>query len=364
MSDQPTYPDFPDVSGLPSYVKETASNRKLSNLLLSFLDFHITEEAYQDYVNSDFKMANLPETIADLKKYGYDVELPKSAAEYRDKVYPMIMEMHAKAGYWGVQIPVGGVYFDADGILTEESKALLKQQKQICEQAGLNISTVGGSWVADWTQCLKPHIEATSVLGAQYMYGPMSTPFLYFPDEVAGGGDSVVWAREQCKRFSQLLKEELGPYAAKHGVILCEEPLQRFERMPIRLREATELAEMTQINEFNIMIDMCHEYCDGEGPEKYKSYVDRLYAADSLHGAHISAVHRGKLYESWFNKQYFKDFFGPLFAHGFEDEISIETFDATDPVVAMAKVNREKFEHPIGVMINQLVYATYMLHDI
>jgi hypothetical protein len=134
--------------------------------------------------------------------------------------------------------------------------------------------------------------------------------------------------------------------------------------MPIRLREATELAEMTQINEFNIMIDMCHEYCDGEGPEKYKSYVDRLYAADSLHGAHISAVHRGKLYESWFNKQYFKDFFGPLFAHGFEDEISIETFDATDPVVAMAKVNREKFEHPIGVMINQLVYATYMLHDI
>ena len=364
MSDKPTYPDMPKIDSLPDYVKEISKKSKLTNLLLSFLDFHITEEAYSDYKATNFKMANLLETVADLKAYGYDVEVPETAEEYRTKVYPMIIEMHAKAGYWGIQVPVGGVLYDENGVLTEQGVAQLKAQRKILEDAGLHISCVGGCWVPDWTQCIKPHIEAAHVLGTKYMYGPFSTPFLMFPEDVQGGEDSVIWAREQCKRFSKLLKEEIGPYAAKHGVQLCEEPLQRFERMPIRLKEAVELAEMTQIDEFNVMIDTCHEFADGEGPELYKSYVDRLYAANSLHGAHISAVHRGKLYESWFNKEFFQDFFGPLFAHGFDGEISIETFDATDPVVGMAKVNREKFKNPIGVMINQLVYSTYMLKDI
>lgn len=364
MSDKPTYPDQPALADIPAYVKETASKAKLTNLLLSFLDFHITEEAFSDYKATNFKMANLNETIADLKDYGYDVQMPETAEEYREKVYPLIIELHAKAGYWGIQVPVGGVLYNEEGLLTEQGVAQLKRQREILEDAGLNISCVGGCWVPDWTQCIKPHIEAAHVLGSKYLYGPFSTPFLMFPEDVMGGEDSVAWAKEQCKRFSNLMKEEIGPYAEKFGVVMCEEPLQRFERMPIRLKEAVEIAEMTQIEQFKVMIDMCHEFADGEGPEKYRSYVDRLYAANSMHGAHISAVHRGKLYESWFNKEYFNDFFQPLLDHGFDGEISIETFDATDPVVGMAKVNREKFKNPIGVMINQLVYSTYMLKDI
>ena len=358
------YPDLPQISSIPDSVKESAQKLKLTNLLLLFLDFHITEEAYNDYKATNFKMSNLPETIADLKSYGYNVELPETAEEYREKIYPIIMEVHAKAGYWGVQIPVGGVDFDENGILTENGIALLKRQKEIVEAAGLHGSAVGGSWDADWNLCIKPHIQAAKVLGSKYLYGPFATPFLLFPEDVAGGDDSVAWAKEQCKRFSKLLIEEIGPFAAEHGVSLCEEPLQRFERMPIRLKEAVELAEMTNIEEFNIMIDMCHEFADGEGPDKYRGYVERLYASNNMHGAHISAVHRGKLYESWFNREYFEGFFKPLFENGFDDEIALETFDATDPVVGMAKINREKFKHPVGVLINQLVWATEMLKDL
>jgi sugar phosphate isomerase/epimerase len=290
--------------------------------------------------------------------------MPKSAAEYREKIYPVIMDVHARAGYWGVQIPVGGVPFDGDGVLTEVGITQLKEQRAIIEKAGLHLSSVGGSWDPDWRFCIKPHIQAAKVHGSKYLYGPFATPFQLFPPDVAGGEDSVAWTRGQIERFSKLLKEEIGPFAAEHGVIICEEPLQRFERMPIRLKEAVELVEMTGINEFKVMIDTCHESADGEGPEKYRSYVERLVKVNGLHGAHISAIHRGLLYESWYNKEFYGDFFGPLFENGFDGEIALETFDATDPTVGMVKINRMKFEHPVGVLINQLSYATYMLDGI
>ena len=145
---------------------------------------------------------------------------------------------------------------------------------------------------------------------------------------------------------------------------MCEEPLQRFERMPAHLRECTELALKDGMGEFSVMIDTCHEFADGAGPQAYRKYVKQLADAGKLNGAHISALHRGKIYESWFNKQFFNDFFTPLFEHGFTGEIAIETFDATQPVVEVAKVNREKFKHPVGVMINQLHYACEMIKDL
>ena len=48
----------------------------------------------------------------------------------------------------------------------------------------------------------------------------------------------------------------------------------------------------------------------------------------------------------------------------YDGEISIETFDAMEPVVEAAKINRKIFEHPIGVMINQLIYTADKLSKI
>lgn len=359
-----TYKDLPALSDIPSGTKEVSHQRKVTNLLLSFVDFHITEENFQAAKAEQFKGLNLLQTVQDLQHYGYSVEVPTTANEFRKNVYPLIMDMHAKAGYWGVQIPVGGVGFDSDGMLTPKAIELLKEQKEIVTNAGLHVSAVGGLWASDWKDCIKPHIQAAKVLGTEFLYGPFSTPFLHFPEGASSGDASVAWVKNRIKEFSKLLQDEIGPFAAEYGVTLCEEPLQRFERMPIRLKEATELALLADIDQFKIMVDTCHEFADGEGPQKYREYITKLHNADRLHGLHISAVHRGKLYESWFNQEFFNDFFTPFLEFGYAGEISIETFDAMEPVVEAAKINREMFTNPIGVMINQLIYSADKLSKI
>ena len=191
------YPDLPNIDEIPDSFKQIAKDKCVTNLLLSFLDFHIRDEDFQNLKAEGFKSVNLNQTISDLKHYGYDVELPETADEYRSQVYPLIMEMHAKAGYWGVQIPVGGVEADEDGMLTENAINLLAQQKEILDNAGLHISAVGGLWVADWKQCLKFHIQAANKLGSKYLYGPHSTPFLYFPEGASSGDASMDWVDER-----------------------------------------------------------------------------------------------------------------------------------------------------------------------
>ena len=359
-----TFPDQPSLDSIPAELKAIAKEKKITYLLLAFLDFHTTEEAYTALKQSGFKNSNVLETIADLKDYGYDVSLPESAEEYRTEIYPKIIEMHAKAGYYGVQIPVGGAYFDSEGMLTEEAISMLTRQKEIVEGFGLVASAVGSCWDADWTKCIKPQIQAANVIGSAYCYGPFATPFLYFPEGQSSGNAAVDWVDEQIDRFAKLLEEEIGPFAAKYGVTLCEEPLQRFERMPIRLKDAVKLALKANTDQLKIMVDMCHEFADGDGPVLFREYLKKLHDADKLHGIHISAVHRGKLYESWFNQQYFNEFFTPYFELGYDGEISIETFDATEPVVEVVKINRKVFKNPIGVMINQLVYSTDKLSKV
>lgn len=359
-----SYPDLPDLSDIPDSFKQIAKDKRVTNLLLSFLDFHINEEHFKSLKADGFKSVNLVQTVADLKHYGYELELPETADEYRSKIYPAIMEMHAKAGYWGVQIPVGGVEADENGMLTENAINLLAQQKEILDKAGLHASAVGGLWVADWTQCLKFHIQAANKLGSKFLYGPHSTPFLYFPEGASSGDASMDWVDRRIEDFAKTLQNEIGPFAAQYDVTLCEEPLQRFERMPIRLREAVKLALKADIDQFKIMVDMCHEFADGDGPVKYREHILALHKAGKLHGIHISAIHRGKLYESWFNQQYFNDFFAPFNEVGYQGEISIETFDAMEPVVEAAKINRRMFKNPIGVMINQLRYSADKLSRI
>jgi len=357
------YNDLPKTS-LSAELKDSSHKYKLSNLLLLFLDFHTSEDQFATLKENKFKNCNLIETINDLNHYGYELNIPETAAEYRTQVYPALMEIHAKAGYYGVQVPLGGIPFDKDGMLTHETMSMILQQIAIIRSAGLNISAVGGSWDADWTQCIKPQAQAASIMGSKYLYGPFSTPFLLFPQQASSGQASAEWLMQHHLNFQKVFNDEIGPYLYSLGITMSEEPLQRFERMPARLRECTKLALSEGMDNFTVMIDTCHEFADGQGPEAYRHHVKQLADANKLSGAHISAVHRGKIYESWFNQQFFNDFFGPLFQHGFDGVIAIETFDAIEPVVEVAKVNRKKFSHPIGVMINQLHYSTSMLQNV
>ena len=355
-----SYPDLPEIDSLTSEQKAVAEKFKVTNLLLAFLDFFISE---QDFQNLNPATSNLAETVSDLNSYGYDVEIPKSASEYRSNIFPKIMELHKRAGYFGVQVPVGGVPFDENGMLLPAGIELAKQLKETLDGIGLHISAVGGRFEDDWTRNIKPQIQAANLLGSKFLYGPFSTPFMYFP-EVNSGEETADWVEEHLDGFSKTLQNEICPFAAEYDVTVCEEPLQRFERALVTLKEATELALKTDRPQFKIMIDMCHECTDGEGPEAYRGYVEQLAAADKLQGLHISAVHRGKLYKSWFNQQYFNEFFGPVLDAGYAGEISIEVFDATEPVVNAVKINRRKFTNPLGVMINNLNYATEKLSNL
>ena len=40
--------------------------------------------------------------------------------------------------------------------------------------------------------------------------------------------------------------------------------------MPIRLKEAVQLALSADIDQYKVMVDMCHEFADGEGPIKFR----------------------------------------------------------------------------------------------
>lgn len=355
---------LPSLDDIPSTAAQVAQDAKITNLLLTFVDFHVTEEDFQTFTTPGYTTCNLEAMVADLKHFGYDITMPKSADEYRNEVYPKLMDFHKKIGFYGLQIPVAGAAFDDDGNLFDSAIENLKLQKQIVESVGLNISAVAGMWDQDWKKCMKPHIQGAFHLGSPYYYGPFTTPFLHWPEGVRSGEEAVAWTKEYHKGFAKLLQEEIGPYAREHGVTICEEPLQRFERMPTRLQEATDLAFLADIDEFKIMIDMCHECADGGGPSVFNPLVERLAKGGKLHGAHISAVHRGKLYESWYNEQYFNEFFTPLFENGFDGEIAIETFDATDPVVDVIRINRPRFDHPIGVTMNQFIFVTNMLGPI
>jgi sugar phosphate isomerase/epimerase len=358
------YPEYPSLSSISASVKETAKKAKLSNLILCYLDYHTNDADFAAMQATNFKDTNILEVVHDLKHYGYDVEVPKNMAEFRENVYPSFIDIHARAGYHGLQVPVGSAPFKENGDLTEEAVKNLKKQKEIFEKAGLSFSAVGGCFTADWTQSIKPQIAAANILGSDCLYGPFATVFMYFPEGVNSGDESVAWTKAHCKEFSKLMDEEIGPYAESKGVYLCDEPLQRFERMPIRLKEAVEMALSTKSDRLKIMIDMCHEFCDGEGPELYEKLVKQLIDANRLQGLHISAVHRGKLYESWYTKEYFKSFFKPVFDGGYDGEIAIETFDAVLPVREAVKINREKFSNPIGVLINNLVYSATMLEGL
>ena len=351
------YPSLPELQDLDESVKGLGTKLKISNVLLMFPDYHMTGEHFQELKKNNFKTVSLLATVADLNHYGYDLSVPESIEEYREKVYPCLIEMHAKIGYWGLQVPVGSFSGDENHDLTEEETARLLKQKAVFDTYGLHVSGVGGNFSPDWKETIKPQIAASNILGAESLYGPYAAIFMGFQDDVASGDDSVAWTKEYLKEFEKTLVEEIGPYAASKGVAVCTEPLQRFESMPIHLKESAELAIKADCDYFKVMIDMCHEYCEGQGPEAYAKLVEDLSKNNKLRGIHVSAIHRGEVYKSWYSQQYFNDFFGPLFANGYDDEICIETFDAVEPVVEAVKVNRERFAHPIGVLINQFVYT-------
>jgi hypothetical protein len=360
----PVYADYPDLDKLPSYCAEMGKKRHITNLMLLFLDFQISDSEFNRLKDGNFERTNIIEMVNDLKHYGYDVKLPETAGEYRDKVYPALMDLINKLGYYGLQIPTGTAEFDDDGILTDAAIKQLELQKQVTEEAGLVVSAMGIAWDLDWKCCLKPQIQAAKVFGSKYLFGPYASTFLYFPEGHAYGPAAADWVQERIKSFSETLQTVIGPWAKEHGVIICEEALQRYERMPLRLKEVIQLVNMANIDEFIVMIDMCHEMADGEGPEIYKSYVEKLVKKNQLGGVHVSAVHRAKVYESWFTPDYFEGFFKPLFDNGFEGEIAIETFDGCEPVMEPAFLNRHKFKSPISVLINQLTFVTTMLGNV
>ena len=57
-----------------------------------------------------------------------------------------------------------------------------------------------------------------------YLYGPYATPFMYFPEGKSHGTAAVEWTKQHIESFAKILTEEIGPYAAKHGVSVCDEP--------------------------------------------------------------------------------------------------------------------------------------------
>jgi sugar phosphate isomerase/epimerase len=331
-----------------SPLRQTAAQYHFSMNMLLFPDYFMTDDQFDALAKNQFQDNNLPAIVRGLKAYGYKVEMPQSARDYRDKVYPQMLKLLKDAGYTAVEIPVNGAVLELCPALKEE---IAKQ--------GLAVTAVGMAG-EDLVASLKPRIDCTHALGAKVLAGPVVLPFKQYPDKAIGDA-RVAWVKMRLQSLVQPMRE-VAEYAKNKDVVLAVEPLNRFELPGLnRLQEAIDFVKMVDHPHFGVMIDTCHEMSDGEGPEVFAEQVKTLMKMGRLFHCHISAVHRGRVDKGWFDWQ---GFFGPMLANGYQGNMSMEIFDATLPFSEVVHINRPTFENPMEVTVSALIHAAQKLQTV
>src|SRR5688572_23480986 len=103
-----------------SPVRKTAAKYRFSMNMLLFPDYFMSEDQFQTLVKDQFKDSNLPAVVKGLKEYGYKADMPQSAREYREKIYPLMLKCLKDTGYAAVEIPVNGAVLELCPALKEE----------------------------------------------------------------------------------------------------------------------------------------------------------------------------------------------------------------------------------------------------
>ncbi len=331
-----------------SPIRAAAAKYKLSMNLLLFPDYFMTEEQFRELAQNQFANNNLPAVVDGLRAYGYKVNMPRSAKEYRQNVFPKILDFLKLAGYVAVEVPVNTATIP-----------LCKTLKKEISKRGFGVTAVGMAG-EDLESSLKPKIDCAHALGAKLLVGPIVLPFKQYPDNAIGNA-RVAWVSQRLNSLEEPMRK-VAEYAKSKDVKLAVEPLNRFELPGLnRLQEAIDFVKAVDHPNFGVMVDTCHEMSDGEGRAVFAYQMKTLAKMGKLYHCHISAIHRGRIDRGWFD---WEGIFGPMLANGFNGYMSMEIFDATLPFSEVVHINRNQFENPMEVALEALIHSAENLQKV
>jgi len=236
-----------------------------------------------------------------------------------DEHWPIIEKLKA-TGYDGVEIPI------FEGAVSHYEKLGRRLRDAGLKSTGIGVMS-GGSAIspdkavrAAGLDHLKWIVDCTAAIGGDVAAGPFHQPL----GEFSGRGptaDEVAWCAEVHKQAAQ--------YAAKAGISLAVEPLNRFECYFLNtMEQATALSKAVDEPNYGYLFDTFHTNIE-------ENNVPRLIAKtmSSIRHVHITENNRGVPGAGHIP---FQPIFNALKQGGWDGWMTIEAFGAALPSLAAA----------------------------
>jgi D-psicose/D-tagatose/L-ribulose 3-epimerase len=204
---------------------------------------------------------------------------PLSTEEF-SRLAPHVAEL----GFDMIEVPIEGTS-DLDYARAAEIARDLGLEVSVCAAMGPDRDLIHSdeSVRASGTAYLRHCIEAAGTLGATNLVGPLYS---------AVGRTWQAGADERARDLDLLVRplSDLARYAAEHGVVLCVEPLNRFETSFINLAaQAIEVVDRVDHPACAIMLDTFHmnieERSLGDAIRATGSRLRHLHACENDRGA-------------------------------------------------------------------------------
>jgi D-psicose/D-tagatose/L-ribulose 3-epimerase len=204
---------------------------------------------------------------------------PLSTEEF-SRLAPHVAEL----GFDMIEVPIEGTS-DLDYARAAEIARDLGLEVSVCAAMGPDRDLIHSdeSVRASGTAYLRHCIEAAGTLGATNLVGPLYS---------AVGRTWQAGADERARDLDLLVRQlsDLARYAAEHGVVLCVEPLNRFETSFINLAaQAIEVVDRVDHPACAIMLDTFHmnieERSLGDAIRATGSRLRHLHACENDRGA-------------------------------------------------------------------------------
>ena len=243
-----------------------------------------------------------------------------------------VFESLAKAGYDGVEIPVG-----------QQSEAELRAIASVCSDLGLectasafvgaecNPISIDARSRAAAVESLNDSIDRASALGADILIGGIYQAHKYFT-----GRGATQQELDWCTEYLQAC----GEHAQRAGISLGLEVLNRFEVFLINtVADCKCLVEQVGLSNVGVHYDTHHANIEESAPD-----LALAHCADVLNHVHLSESHRGTLGTGQVDWQ---GTFDALRRIDYSGWLVVEAFGTEDPALAeAANVWRNAFDSP------------------
>lgn len=263
-----------------------------------------------------------------MNKIGFNV-LAWSAG-VSEALYPIIDRLKT-IGYDGVELFIGG-----------EDVSTFQQTGDFIKSTGLEVTSVfvlgkdenpidpSAAVRAQALDAIKGKIDRAQALNASLIVGPFHSAHTVFANHAP--------EEDEYKRAAEVLYQA-GEYAAKAGITLCPEALNRFEcYLANTMEQLLKLIELTDHPNIRAMFDTHHANVE---EKSFAAAIETI--APVLTHVHISENDRGTPGEGHIN---FDEVFVTLAKIQYKGWLTIEAFSRNDPDFANAIGVWREFSQP------------------